>query len=282
MTIRQFLHRNQKLIRKVVLAIGVSLYLLYIIDPPGLSIEATIALHFAIIAYILDSIADKVAEPPTIKIYKKAQDAVPDLLEYIKKTSIKNAWLIQYSGRKVDDILANLFFRGVSITMWLKNPKNAISAEQTERIEVSIRQMPTELSRSDEKTSQHIGELTIYTYDVPGALRGMLLDDKLLVIGFYTYEHILVPNPDYPVDEFEISGHDRPCIVIHKGHPDFEILMEEFEHQLENFRKFNEEHALKIPNDTQSQSSHNRVQGSSFAIQKRLLIILKGLFFLNR
>src|SRR5205807_7802107 len=90
-------------------------------------------------------------------------------------------------------------------------------------------------------------------YDVASTVRGVKIDDTLLVVGWYTWQHFIENNGNLTSDEVEIInqyefdkgrrnirywGHRTPCIIIVKNHPYFNALNSMFIEQVENYKLY--------------------------------------------
>ena len=228
MRFTQFLREKQKPIHLAMLFIAVALFVLHstgIDMPPNL----TTTVAFSVVAYILSDISQNTYSYSRNKLYRQEVDLLPDLIKLIEDKGAREAQLIQYSGQMVSWILRKLLDKGAAVTLWLEDEQSAISAQQKERIKSSISNLPGET-----QVTGHCS-LMAYYYQVPASIRGILIDKKVLVIGWYTYEHVLNPSASYQHDKVEISGHDRPCWILYEGTPEFSILKDMFESQLANF-----------------------------------------------
>lgn len=65
----------------------------------------------------------------------------------------------------------------------------------------------------------------------------MKIDNELLAIGWYTYEHVIKPDMNYPDDAFEISGHDVAGILLFHGSPEYDTFNRMFMNQLHNYEQ---------------------------------------------
>lgn len=229
MKFSQFIRENRIQIHTAMLIVGVVFLILYTVGmlPP----ETATTVTFSLIAYILLEISQNTDSYSRNKAYRQEVDLIPDLLKLIDERGARDAQLIQYSGRMVSVVVRKLLDKGAAVTLWIQDPEKAISQEQKERIESSVRSLAGEL-----KVVGHYS-FTAHRYHVPASIRGILIDEKILVIGWYTYEHVLEPDGSYPDDKVEISGHDRPCWILYEGTPEFTILKDMFRAQLGDFER---------------------------------------------
>lgn len=177
----------------------------------------------------IHDLADKTEATVLNKPYEEQADMYRDLAKYIDEKGVKNAILIQYSGRMAVSLLRKLASKGANITLYVKCPKNAISQMQTVRIENGVQQLRGELQVSARY------KLTVYEYDVPASMRAVKIDDKVLAIGWYMNEYAFQRDPDYPQDQYELSGHDVPGMLFYSGSSAFAAFDKMFTNQIKNF-----------------------------------------------
>lgn len=234
MPIIQFLKQHQRKIHRIGLLIAVSLQLLIAF---GIKLPQEVAnlVIFSILSYILIDVSDNVYSlSRPIKTYKTQFDMYSDLETYIDKNGVKTAILIQYSGQMVNHLIRKLLNKGAKVTLYVKSPGTSPSQLQNVRMDVALKQLWGELGDLSNDCS-----LTIWQYEVPGSLRGVLIDDNLLAIGWYTYQHVVIPDEAYPSDKTEVSGHDVPGMLLFKESPEFLIIKDMFLHQESNYKGFN-------------------------------------------
>ena len=170
------------------------------------------------------------------KAYESQVDLYRDLAKYIEKYEAKHtihAIVVQYSARKVDDPLRELMRKGANIKLYIHNQETSISQYQNERIRITLNSLLTELREGN-------GKLEVFEYDSPASVRGILIDDKVLAIGFYTYETLLVRESKYPDDRFTIWGHNVPGWILYDGSPAFSIFCKMFKDLVANYDAWNE------------------------------------------
>jgi hypothetical protein len=206
--------------------------LMFVLRAAGVPLKEDLAVlsAFSVVAYVLFDISLNTYSYSRNRLYPQDTDLLPNILNWIEEKGAREAHLIQYSGQSVKVIVRKLLEKGAAVSLWLEDPNLAVSSEQKDRITSSIAGFPGELKVSGQCC------LTSFFYQVPGSIRGILIDRKLLVIGNYTHEHVLEPNVKYPNDKVEISGHDCPTWILYEGTPEFRIMRDIFESQLRNFR----------------------------------------------
>lgn len=235
MLIIRFLKRYQRSIHKISLFVIVFVWLLFAF---GIQLpqEWAILVTVSVLVYILNDVSDNIYQlSRPIKFYKTQFDMYSDLEAYIDRNEVKSAILIQYSGQMVKHLTRKLLKKGAQVSLYIKSPETAPSELQNARIDDTIKQIWGELGDLSNDCS-----LTIWQYKVPGSLKGVLINDDLLAIGWYTYEHVIVPDESYPKDKTEVSGHDVPGILLYKESPEFMIINEMFLHQVGNYQEYNQ------------------------------------------
>jgi hypothetical protein len=61
------------------------------------------------------------------------------------------------------------------------------------------------------------------------------IDDKVLGIGWYAYEHALEEDPNFPDDRVEVSGHDVAGSLLYAGSSEYAIFSRMFRAQIKNY-----------------------------------------------
>ena len=231
--ISHFLRHHQPAIHTFGLLAAVSVQLAQALQLPLPATTAN-AITFSILAYIVKDISDNTYVFKRNKSYKNQEEMYADIIQEIREArNVKEATLIQYSSRKASPLIFTLLNKGATVNLYVKNPDiGIISRMQKERIISAIKDLPGELSSTS-------GVLKVYKYDPPASVRGVIIDDRVLAIGWYTYEYVPQPERDsaYPDDEFFLSGHDIPGMLLHEGSLEFEIFKDLLLEQTKNFER---------------------------------------------
>jgi hypothetical protein len=122
--------------------------------------------------------------------------------------------------------------KGAKVTLYIKNPDNdVISQMQKERINRAIAELSTDVWGTS-------GTLEVYKYDPPGSVRGVMIDNRVLAIGWYAYEYVSKSerNQNYSNDMFAVWSHNVAGMLLYKGSIEFEIFKELFLKQVENYK----------------------------------------------
>jgi hypothetical protein len=192
------------------------------------------AITFSILAYIVKDISDNTYTLKRNKPYNNQEEMYTDIIQDIREIrNVKEATLVQYSGRRASTLIFTLLKKGATVNLYIKNPDTeVVSSMQKKRIISSIKDLPGELSSTS-------GILKVYKYDPSASIRGVMIDNRVLAIGWYVYEYVtkLERDSDYPDDRFFLSGHDVPGIVVREGSLEFEVFKDLFLKQVQNFQK---------------------------------------------
>jgi len=192
------------------------------------------AITFSILAYIVKDISDNTYALKHNKPYNNQEEMYADIIQEIREVrNVNEAILVQYSSRRASTLIFTLLRKGATVNLYIKNPDTGvISTMQKERIISTIKDLPNELSST-------YGTLKVYKYDPPASVRGVIIDNRILAIGWYTYEYVTKSERDsaYPDDEFFLSGHDVPGILVREGSLEFEVFKDLFLKQIQNFEK---------------------------------------------
>jgi len=148
------------------------------------------------------------------------------LREYIARHKVRDAVFLQYSGQACAEVIeAVLLKKGARATVYLQDEGTARdigSKFQENRIATSISNL-----RKWQRKYDGISELTVYQCTMPMTVRAIMIDDRLLCMGPYTYE----PEADekHPGDTVEVSGHDVATVIAHRGTGNFDALRQTFD-----------------------------------------------------
>lgn len=152
-----------------------------------------------------------------------ATDEIPyaRLREHISRHAVRQVVFLQYSGQACANVIEAVLRKpGTHAIVYLQDERTAAkigSKFQADRITNSI----NNLRVWNRKYCQ--SELTVYKCAAPMTVRAVMIDDRLLCMGPYTYEPEkgLGKHPD---DTVEISGNDICTMIAAKGTENFEAL----------------------------------------------------------
>jgi len=176
------------------------------------------------------------------------------LIEYAKKNDISEARLIEYDGDSVKELLFVLLQHKVKLHVLLQHPDHACSEFQSYRIwhKISVREA---------EFAEYGSQIEFDYYKDTASVRGRAFDDKLLSIGWYTYDRRL---PSGNSGEPEVWGHNNPVFVTGVESDEFNTLSTFFEKVFQNllsncesyeslnerYIAYKQSHASEISNDT--------------------------------
>lgn len=149
----------------------------------------------------------------SIKIYSHQQKSSKELIEYIDESKPKNADLIELGSTTVDDVISALCEVNCKIRLLIQHPDSAINNYQKERIQQRIRELKIWVGNGEE-------QIEVRLYSVPCSIRGRLIGNNLINLGWYTYTNEI----------YGIHGHDNPLITVPVGTPEGAKLYDFFKH----------------------------------------------------
>jgi hypothetical protein len=150
-----------------------------------------------------------------------AQRALEDIAQ--QNTKPTRAYAIHYSGQNIHDTL--LMLQRIpsvrQIQVFLQNPDKGINQQQVDKMQVQVDQIPLQWDMDN--------KVGVEYYSEPASVRGILLEDVALCIGWYVYEDI--PNPSKPNQgqpETLIWGHNTGAILVRNDSEGFAPLRDFF------------------------------------------------------
>lgn len=204
--IRRYFERTRKWYMGGMLAAIVVVWLLSSVVQALLSFEKSMAITITMILFFIFLILDNLISikgPDNVEIYKDEDAVAERIKQYFGENKVRRIRLIEYSTRSIRDVwLHNLITKvdGVQIELLMCHRETGISDHQKKnRICIGIKEL---FRRFEEQ-----GNLKIVCYKEPASIRGRNFDDKLIVIGWYTY------RIDEKKSELRIQGHSNPLVV---------------------------------------------------------------------
>lgn len=152
-----------------------------------------------------------------------ATDEIPytRLREHIGGHDVRQAVFLQYSGQACANVIEAVLRKpGAHVIVYLQDERTAAiigSKFQADRITNSINNL-----RVWNRKYAH-SELTVYKCTTPMTVRAIMIDDRLLCMGPYTYEPERGVGK-HPDDTVEISGNDIATTIAVKGTENFEAM----------------------------------------------------------
>ncbi|WP_129350543.1 hypothetical protein [Solidesulfovibrio carbinolicus] len=196
--------------------------------------EWSLAIIASIISATLIEILDNTSNEKKSKLYAEQQDMYNDLISLCKKHHYKEATFIQYSGRKAVELITQLHKNETKIRLFVKHPETAVGVEQTRRIEGVLDNMSTEVGGT------HGAPIEVTAYRTEASLRGLMLDDKVVALGWYVFKKKDKLSPKFTHDDVNIWGHNMPGILLYKGNSNFEEAANFFRKMKKHYEKHGE------------------------------------------
>ncbi|GAC1635219.1 MAG: hypothetical protein NVS4B7_21520 [Ktedonobacteraceae bacterium] len=185
----------------------------------------------------LQKLSNEIVHTTKYMMFKHQIDAYHFLIGDIKQHGAKKAILLQYSSTMAYGVIAALLEQRAEVTIYIQHeaiPKSLRSQTQVARI-VAIQKLP-----------EHLGDLfkgaklKIYKHRCPVSVSGIKIDDRVLCMGWYTYEYSMNKRIDAK-NMIEVSGHDRAAVIVWRGTDEFAALDETFTALKNNYEQFSEE-----------------------------------------
>jgi hypothetical protein len=220
---------------------GIFLAVLLIFDITGIKpLLAVTQLTLASLSWSIfrDQLADR--SKPTI--YDSQEIPYQELIKDIRQHGAKKAVFVQYSCTESADVLeAVLQVAGAKAIVYLQDEHTAASIgcqRQVTRITGSILGTLSEWRRKYQGHST----LEVYKCTMPMSVRGIMIDDRLLCMGGYTYE----PDDregatDHLDDTVAVSGHDTATMIARRGTREFDALNATFSMLVDKYERFSRE-----------------------------------------
>lgn len=112
------------------------------------------------------------------KVFKQQNESLADLRSFLAHSSSpKEIKFIEYSGQSIKDLVLELDKKECRGTVLLRNPDCAYNEDQEKRIRTTL----------DELEVNDLKNIEIRFYSLPASIRGRVLDDKFISVGWYTY-----------------------------------------------------------------------------------------------
>ena len=194
-------------------------------------------LGLALLVGILERVfvVEEIITNRSLHIEEKQDEMYNKLINLVKESGAKQAFLIQYSSVTCHYLVKTLLENGAEVTVYIQAPETASevgSLLQKERIEQKLRDLPNELADLDSP-----GKLHLVQYAAPASISGVLIDRAFLGVGWYVYKHVDETNKDKvrPGDRVQILGHNQPGVLVRGGTPEFNKLYKCFMQMKDNF-----------------------------------------------
>lgn len=177
------------------------------------------------------------------KVFEHQEAAYQFLMNMIDHSTIKYAVMLQYSCTTGLPILRALLRKGAKVTVFIQHEdisRRMGSQFQANRIMDTTQNLLSNLGDALVRPDR----LKVYKYHVPSSISAIKIDNRVLCIGWYTYEEVdRAAEKTYTSDTFELSAHDRAAVIAVKGTHEFRALDKTFSVLEKNYRA----HAEHVP-----------------------------------
>lgn len=193
--------------------------------PEGGRITA-LALALELVLIILVILWDRIvtiSDSHCVRIFSDATKAQKEFLDGLENSCTpKEVLIIHHSGNNLNHALLFLVERSdfTNIKICLKDHETTISPHQREVICSFKRSIPYYF-RDDPRFKWHY-------YAAPASVRGILVKDEAICIGWYTYEGFSRATARIETDNNKVWGHNTGAIVVRKESPEFEEIQSFF------------------------------------------------------
>jgi hypothetical protein len=216
--VTRFIERNLTLIGSVLVIGVIALYFLAQMVP-ALNDWIARGGFFNVIAIVLlvdilnRLVQLKSSTPAGAQLYENQDEAMDEVLKFVRDEHPKKADLLEYSTATIQSLLETLRKEHTSIRLLMGHPASAPTDMQQKLITANLHKQAA-------ITFAGYGGVQVKLYRKPAALRGRNLDNKLINLGWYTYEG-------------ELHGHDNAMVVARVSTPDGQNLKAMFDRAFE-------------------------------------------------
>jgi hypothetical protein len=216
--VTRFIERNVTLIGSILVIGVIALYFLAQMVPELNDWIARGGFFNVIAIVLLVDILNRVVQvqfstPAGTQLYENQNEAMDEVLKFIKDEHPKKADLLEYSTATIQPLLEALGKEHTTIRLLMGNPEKAPTKMQQDLIGVQLQKLAA-------VTLPGYTNIQVKLYQQPAALRGRNLDNKLINVGWYTYEQ-------------ELHGHDNAMVVARVSSPDGQNLKTMFDRAFE-------------------------------------------------
>lgn len=164
----------------------------------------------------------------TRTVYKDQDEPYEQVREYISHNEVRKAVFLQYSGTKCSrEIDAVLRKGGTEVVVYLQDQEKA--SELGSDYQAGLIRTSIETLQGWRRKYEGISELTVYQCEVPLSARAVMVDDRLLCMGWYICGPGSIKHPN---DRMDVSGHDMATVIAYRGTENFDALDKTFRHAL--------------------------------------------------
>ena len=178
--------------------------------PPEIQISISLGIIIAMLSIAQQYLNDMIKGGST-RAFDNQANANHYLIDYINKYKVREAKLIEYDGDSVKQLMEVLLQHKVRLHVLLQHPEHACSGFQANRILHKIRVR-------EEEFGEYGDRITFSYYKDTASIRGRGFDNKLISIGWYTYDR---RGQSGIGGEPQVWGHNNPVLVIRDDSDEF-------------------------------------------------------------
>ena len=193
-------------------------------EHPSIVMSVSVAILTGMGLLLLDYLSEvkRLITPPEIHFHHDQQEADKHLRTFIESARPSKADLLECASATVhDNVIKPLVTGGCNIRLLILNPKVDDKVfkpcgDEKQRICGQIRRLNME-----EEVAQY-DNIRIRFYNEPPSLRGRKFGNRLVNVGWFTYE--LQQKEDLSADCLRIWGHNNPLVSIASSEKDFDVV----------------------------------------------------------
>ncbi len=207
-----------------------------------------------LIAYVLLDIADNTYKDQKLTLCGTQEESSEIIRAWLKNNGARKATIIDCSSHEILGLIKVLLEKNAQVTVYLQTLNNVKHMGSQRQVRFILEDLNT--LYTDYNKYRHDGQLQIWFYDVAPSIQVVKIDDSLLEVGFFVWEHLFDPKTvtddslrqriegkfeKYPEnnDPIRLWGHTKPRIVAYKHTPEYYTLSEFVDFQIQNFEIFN-------------------------------------------
>lgn len=190
-----------------------------------LNSEQCALVSFAIVIAILSAIQDylnDLVRPSPIHVGVNQDENTGHLISLLADANkIQSVRMIEYDSESTKALIYFFLQRGASVHCLLQHPEHSINENQRHRTVLQI------LSKEDDYFG-YSDRITFSYYCDQASLRGRLVDDKLISVGWYTYDY----RGGIPGQQ--VWGHNNPVVTAERKSLEGDRLASFFQEVFDN------------------------------------------------
>lgn len=219
-----------------------------------LTTEQCFFVSFGVVVIILSAIQDYLDDligPRYVHVAKEQEENTARLMEMLSGERIDEVRMIEYDSESTKSLIYFFLQRGAHVHCLLQHPEFVVNEPQRHRSVLHI------LSKEDDYIG-YSDRIRFSYYRDRASLRGRLVDNKLVSLGWYTYDYRggIAGN--------QVWGHNNPVVTAERSSEDGERLAAFFElvfaNLLENSDNWEDLHGMYEVSVTRSPRSRDETE----------------------